>query len=111
MKRLILIGLAIACLGADWPQKGDTVYVSADMRANYGIGILTAGGDVSLPACAPLRVTNIKSDGRLDGVDDSGSKWPLGASVAPALHKDADSCRAAPRSRVAKTKWRMELVH
>lgn len=100
MKRLALLCALPFLLAADkWPQKGDTVYVAAELHEHYQGGLLSGGEpDVDLKACVPLRRSwNFK--GLPCFKDDRSISHCLDGDWTAHLFKIAADCTSAVAAR------------
>lgn len=129
MKRsAVLIALSV-CLpvlaeeAKPWPQKGDTVYVSAKLAGFNPLTLIVPGvgggkmPDVpELPECSPLTVKSaVDEQGELTAKDDLGNKRKLAGAWLARLHRSREECRekiereGLPRVQ-SRGGWRYELV-
>ena len=104
MKRLAILFVGLACLGADWPQKGDTVYVPGELTGTrIGVPPLVQLTNVSVPACAPLEVAFNPKPTRLY-VQDSGrsASFRLCEGWSEWVVKTRDACTNATQITLQK---------
>ena len=102
MKHLAILFMAIASLGADWPQKGDTVYVSAGLSGQQATMLIVpglGGGKVPdlapLDACAPVTIKKMDDEKIIARDDRNQTRIFMGEDWLPRLHRTEADCRAA----------------
>ena len=104
MRRLVLIALAVACLGSDWPQKGDTVYVPGELAGAFLSAPLTLGhSTIAVPACAPLEVAFKPKPARLYVQDAArGAAFKLCEGWSAWVAKTRDACTGSTQITLQK---------
>lgn len=98
---LVVVVPALAADGKPWPQKGDTVYVSAAIQARLSeyTGVASSPGQVAIKACVPLTVAHRRAGGSSPGwgmesaerlyAGFRGERWP------ERFHHTESECREA----------------
>ncbi len=95
--RLALLLLLPFLLDADkpWPQKGDTVYLAAELHEHTpALPLMGGEPDVNLAACVPLRCMGEHIFG-LGFRDDRGSIHSLKGDWTAYLYRESEPCKAA----------------
>lgn len=79
---------------AEWPQKGDTVFVSAKLVEQFGsLPLLTSAEHLTVEPCAPLMVKRgTDPTGPITVADDTGRPHRLMGDWSARLHRTADAC-------------------
>lgn len=92
MKRLALLAFLPLLLAADWPKKGDTVYLAAELHEHTpALPFIGGSPDVDLKSCVPL--TQLYPSSRFK--DDRGGLHALIGDWSKYLHRTEEECEAA----------------
>lgn len=99
---LLVLALAVSGAAAEeptekpWPQKKDTIYVSAELVLHVGVGSST--NESEIPACIPMEVRKAKprSEKWTLRSPNSGEIWStyLRGPWRPRMHRSASECNA-----------------
>lgn len=109
----VVVGLAMFAIGMTlaedaekpWPQKGDTVYVSAKLEGFDPAMVMVGGYGTKAPAiptlepCAPTTLRSRSDEGdHFTTRDDMHNDRKLFGEWLPRLHKTAKECQAQIQS-------------
>ena len=119
MKRALLLAFLPFLLGADkpWPQKGDVIYVSADLVSVTTEvarrAVVYPFAESPLAACIPVTVRKL-GDELVAVQDPAGNGEWLRGPWAPRLHRSESECRAYLQAhgqpRIVRSNWNHVIV-
>lgn len=99
MKRILIVLMALSvcplfAAEKPWPQKGDTIYISARLR--WTVTVLLPGGplhrDGTIEPCVPVTINRRVSEDRIYFRDEIGEGGRLEGDWRARLHRTTDEC-------------------
>lgn len=99
MRLLPILFVGVACLGADWPQKGDTVYVSGALTGDFAKEAAPGAAQmatITVPACVPLWTFKTPKSDRVTVADASRSAYfAICGEWHGLIHRTESECKSA----------------